>query len=423
MYLAYRICFALAWWLIYSPLRLYGRLTKSGLFLREIHNQERLAHAAGHGVWIHVASAGEVVAAMPVVKALKKEYPGREIILTVVSHNGYVMAQKMEEKVDEILFFPFDHKASLARMMDILQPVAIVLTETEMWPNFLHCAKEKDVPVMMMNGRLSENSLMYYQWCKPLMKPLLKSIKVYAMQSETDKKRVIALGAEPERVAVTGNTKWEDIETAMSDKDIMIWKRRLSLTGREPVLVAGSTHEGEEEILLSSYKRIRQTYPSARLLLAPRDISRKEEIKALALAHGQTAIGRTDIEKTTEAPVVIIDTLGEVRHLYHLATVVFVGGSLVPVGGHNVLEAAALGKPVIVGPHMENFKEIYDLLSSRGACLTVRNEEELTETTERILGNEEKGKEIGEKALAVAAERQGAAKRNVALLKTLWEED
>lgn len=422
MYWIYNI-FLVGYWLFHIPFLLYRLIFEDGFY-------DRLKQSAGvmptptlekiayhNAIWVHAASVGEVVAASPIVRELKREYPEEMVVVSVVTATGHRMAQRIIPEADGHIFFPFDLPVITERIVKIVNPKAIILIETELWPNFLRLAWRKNIPVMMMNGRISDRSMRRYSLIRRYTGVMLGQIRRFCMQSSFDAEHIVAMGADPDRVLITGNTKYDQTYATVSEEERAALKKEFRFDGKGPILVAGSTHGGEEEIIMRTFREIRLRYPDARLLMAVREITRAASVKAHIHLHGFSVIRRTEMgtaaDDGSSHEVVILDTIGELGRLYSLADVVFVGGSFVKIGGHNILEPAAHGKPVIVGPHMFNFREIFELLSKRGVCLMAKNEEDFKKQILALLADKEKIREMGKRALAVVEENQGATKRNI----------
>ncbi|SDF72303.1 3-deoxy-D-manno-octulosonic acid transferase [Sporolituus thermophilus] len=381
-----------------------------------------IARVAGRGcIWLHAASVGEIVATSPVVKEIRRQLPDYPVLISVVTETGYSMAKRIIPEADGHIYFPLDLPFLSERVVGLIRPRAFLPVETELWPNFLRAARRYGVQVMMVNGRISDKSFMRYPYLGSVLRDMLQTVARFCMQSAIDAEYIIGLGADPHKVVVTGNTKYDQTYTAVSPDEQAQLFVRLGLAGRRPVVVAGSTHKGEEEEVLTAFAKVRSVFPEAALVVAPRDIARADEIAGLAKERGFTARRRTALAQATEAghDLVILDTIGELGRIYSIADLVFVGGSLVAKGGHNILEPAAHGKPVLVGPHMFNFKEIYALLSDRGACQTVQDGAELGDAMVRILQDKEVRATMSAGALAVVEENRGAAGRTVLYLKEL----
>lgn len=374
-------------------------------------------------IWLHAASVGEVVAASPLIREVSKNFPGVPILLSVMTPSGYEMARRIAKEADAVIYFPFDLPGIGSQVIRSIIPQAIILVETELWPNFLAAAGKQNIPVMMVNGRISDKSMRRYHYFGGLVKNMLKNITKFCMQSPLDAERIIALGANPKRVVITGNTKFDQNynDISLHEKELLL--QEMGLVGYYPLLLAGSTHKGEEEVLLEAFGRIRVHYPNAKMIIAPREVLRTEEIIKLASSTGYIARRRTLSGALAQnvVDIVVLDTIGELGKMYSLGDIVFVGGSLITHGGHNILEPAVHGKPILVGPNMFNFKQTYALLSGREACLTVSNADELTEKTLMILQNEQLKQNMGGSARAVIEENRGAAQKSIAYLKEILQ--
>ncbi len=431
MYWFYNICLV-TYWLVLIPVLIYRLIFEDGFY-------DRLKQSAGvmptptlekiayrNAIWIHAASVGEVVAASPIARELKRRYPNEMVVVSVVTATGHNMAKRIIPEADGHIFFPFDLPVITNRIVDIVDPKAIILVETELWPNFLRLAWKRNTPVMMMNGRISDRSMRRYSLIVRFTSKMLLQIRRFCMQSAQDAEHIIAMGAASDRVMVMGNTKYDQTYAEVSPEEKVQLKKEFHFEGAYPVIVAGSTHSGEEEILIHVFRSILKIYPHAHLLMAPREITRAALIKMGVKSTGLTVVRRTEMKASDDISgdhqVTILDTIGELGRLYSLADVVFVGGSFVKVGGHNILEPAAHGKPVFVGPHMFNFREVFDLLSRRDACIMVKTETEFLDRLTELLADPERMKEIGENALQVVCENQGATKRNVDSFEELLNE-
>lgn len=430
MYWFYNICLV-AYWVLQIPVLLYRLIFEDGFY-------DRLKQSAGvmptptlekiayhNAIWVHAASVGEVVAASPIVRALKQKYPGEMVVVSVVTATGHRMAQRIIPEADGHIFFPFDLPVITSRIVTIVDPKVIILIETELWPNFLRLAFRRRIPVMMMNGRISDRSMKRYSLIRPFTGKMLRQIRRFCMQSSFDADHIINMGAAPDRVIVTGNTKYDQTYATVTEEERAALKKEFHFDGPGPVIVAGSTHGGEEEIIMRVFRDVLKKYPDAKMLLAVREVTRAAKVKAHIYVHGFSVIRRTEMGTSADNgkphQVVILDTIGELGRLYGLADVVFVGGSFVRVGGHNILEPAAHGKPVLVGPHMFNFKEIFELLSKRGVCIMAEDEDDFRDKLLALLADKGRIAEMGRKALEVVAENQGATRRNIECFEQLVE--
>ncbi len=372
-------------------------------------------------IWLHAASVGEIVAASPIIKEIRCAFPEKPILVSVVTATGYSMAKRIITEADSVIFSPLDVPGIAHQVVKRIQPSVLLLVETEMWPNFLKAARSFSVPVMMVNGRISDKSMGRYRYMGSVLQGMLDSMDKFCMQSTIDAQHILELGADPSRVVVTGNTKFDQNYTSVTQEEQQVICQQMGLVDAYPVLVAGSTHKGEEEILFRAFKKVRECFPEAKLVIAPRDIMRSEEIASSAKNSGFVATRRTLLlqEPTIGYDVVLLDTIGELGKIYSVSTIVYVGGSLVERGGHNILEPAAHGKPILVGPHMFNFKDTYSLFSQRNACRTVQDAGSLAESILDILYNEQTRLQMSSETISIIDENRGAARKSMVYLREL----
>jgi 3-deoxy-D-manno-octulosonic-acid transferase len=369
-------------------------------------------------VWIHAVSVGEVLAARPLVPVLRERFPGHRIFLSTTTMTGNAVAKRSVRGVDGLFYAPLDFPRPVRRALEVLNPSLLVLVETELWPNLVHEAKRRGTRIAMVNGRISPRSFPRYQRVRRLLAPLFSEIDLYLMQGEVHAERVRALGAPADRVHVTGNLKFDAVEPGRLPERLA---RLLQGGEPRPLWVAGSTVGGEEELVLSAYHRVRERVPQARLLVAPRHPERFPLVPPLVEAAGFRCLRRSALDPAAwrDGEVLLLDTLGELAQVYALASVVFVGGSLVPSGGHNILEPAVAGKAVVVGPHMENFQEIADQFRSESAMVQVASPDELAREVSALLLDDERRRGLGRRARELVGRNRGAVSRTVDALSSL----
>ena len=374
--------------------------------------------------WIHAVSVGESAAAVPLVEGIRQRWPELGIVVSTITPTGARIVGERLGGIATHRYFPIDLPGPVRRALDAARPRFFIAIETELWPNFLRALARRRIPAMIANGRISDRSFRRYRLVRGLMRRVLADVSVFAMQTEEDARRIIALGASPSRVLVTGNLKSDLVPEAVED-DRAAWRERLRLGAAARLWIAGSTHRGEETVVLDAFLHARTRCPDLALLLAPRHPERAGEVEELIRERGLPAVRRSRLP--ADAPpgaVVILDTVGELAALYALAEVVFVGGSLVPIGGHNVLEPAMRGKPVLVGPHMSNFREGAELLQRSGGGLVVKDGPELERELARLLEDRDLGRRMGEAARQAFAGRQGAVRATLDLVGLhLWPRD
>ncbi|WP_094603903.1 3-deoxy-D-manno-octulosonic acid transferase [Sporomusa silvacetica DSM 10669] len=386
---------------------------------------ETLVKVAGkEAIWVHAASVGEIVAASPIVKEIRRELPGIPIVVSVVTVSGYAMAKRIIPEADGIIFYPLDLPLLSYSVVAKIRPQAFLMVETEMWPNFLKAVRKFNIPAMMVNGRISDKSVNRYIYFGRVLSDMLDTVVTFCMQSNIDAQYITRLGADPARVVVTGNTKFDQSYTELSLEDKTQLLSSLGLSSADQILVAGSTHRGEEELLFPAFNEVRAQFPHTQFIVAPREPLRADALIELAAKFNFVAVRRTSMPgKLAKNPdMIIVDTIGELGKIYGLGDIVYVGGSLIPHGGHNILEPAAHGKPILVGPHMFNFKETYALFSERGVCLTVRDSAGLAEAMLKLLHNPEQRQAIGQEALRIINENRGASHKSALYLKEILQQ-
>jgi len=369
-------------------------------------------------VWIHAVSVGEVLAARPLVPVLRERFPAHRIFLSTTTMTGNAVAKKSVRGVDGLFYAPLDFPHPVRRALEVLNPSLLVLVETELWPNLVHEAKRRGTRIALVNGRISPRSFPRYQRVRRFLSALFSEIDLFLMQGDVHADRVRALGAAADRVHVTGNLKFDAVEPGRLPERLA---RLLQGGEPRPLWVAGSTVGGEEELVLSAYHRVREQVPKARLLVAPRHPERFPLVPPLVEAAGFRCLRRSALDPAAwrDGEVLLLDTLGELAQVYALASVVFVGGSLVPSGGHNILEPAVAGKAVVVGPHMENFQEIADQFRSESAMVQVSSPDELAREVSALLLDDERRRGLGERARELVGRNRGAVSRTVDALSSL----
>lgn len=369
-------------------------------------------------ILLHAVSLGEVILAKEVIKEIKMLIPDVKIVVSTITDAGNIMAKK-NPQIDKVVYLPLDFPFFINRFLNKIKPKLVVIMETELWPNFLRISKKRKMKIILLNGRISDESFKIYKKFKFFFKSVLKNIDVFSMRSEEDKNRIISFGAEEEKVRISGNIKFDIEPPELRKEELENLRKRLKIKEESLIWVVGSTHYNEEEKILSVYSNLLQKFKNLILILAPRHIERTKEIENLIKKCNFTYSLITDVKESSS--VILVNTIGELFLLYHLADVVFVGGSLVPKGGHNILEPLSLGKVVLFGPFNYNFREIVEVVERKNAAIKVSDERELKEKIEDLLENREKLKELSNRAKNIFLENRGSSKKSAELIKELWE--
>ena len=374
-------------------------------------------------MWVHAVSLGEVVAVAPLVRELHARYPGYRILVSTATETGREAAKRQLNGIAEHCYAPLDFPWVVRKFVEALDPAVFLFIETELWPNLLSALAARQVPAILVNGRLSSRSFRSYMWVRPLLAQAMGGITLCLMQSDRDAERIVALGAPSTRVVTVGNIKFDQPSPEPGSKEPSLSRSALGLAEHEELIVAGSTHPGEEEELLATYQRLRRQFSSLVLLLAPRHIERAAQLESVVRAKGLQVRSRSTLQSQASdsfdqgSPrVIVLDTRGELASIYGHAVLTFVGGTLVPVGGHNLLEPAVWGKPVFFGSHTDHTVEISELLTKGGGGVCVRDGEDLTVRMSTLLHDRPALRRMGEAARAVVMKNRGAIQRSLALI-------
>lgn len=396
-------------------IRLWLRARKAPAYARRIGERFalNLPILQPGGIWVHAVSVGESIAAAPMIRELLKRYPQLPITVTCMTPTGSERIQALFANEPRIqhCYLPYDLPWAAARFLNRVQPKLAIIMETELWPNHIHQCAKRGIPVALANARLSARSAKGYGRFARLTRPMLEEMSLIAVQTETEAERFRQLGARPECVEVTGSIKFD----LTIDPQLLVDARELREQWQalaRPVWIAASTHEGEDEIVLAAHRQLLGHYPNALLMLVPRHPERFNQVFELCQREGFATVRRSSGEPVTASTQVMLgDTMGELLFLYALADTAFVGGSLVPNGGHNLLEPAALAKPVLSGPHLFNFLEISAMLRDAGALEEVDDAQGLALAVQRLFELPQDARRMGQAGLKVMQRNQGALQR------------
>jgi 3-deoxy-D-manno-octulosonic-acid transferase len=374
-------------------------------------------------IWIHAVSVGETLTARALIPELKARYPGLKLFLSTTTMTGHEVARALSD-VDGVLYFPLDWGFTVRRTLDVVRPRLFVMMETEIWPVLLRECRERGVATMLVNGRVSKRSFARYRLVGRFFRRVLDDVDRFCMQSEEAARRIVALGADPARVVVTGSLKfdsldWPGVGPHGQSRDRVL--RYFRLAPGRPLVIAASTLRGEDQAAFEAFHRVQARWPDAMLVVAPRHPERFEEVTRLAAEEGFRVVRRTTlpVDQSPDADVVVLDTIGELARLYQIASVVFVGGSLVDAGGHNILEPAMFGKAIVFGPHMHNFAEISAEFLRGGAAVQVGTTRELGECLVDLVGDGVRRASLGAAARAIVEGNRGAKARTMAVVTAL----
>jgi 3-deoxy-D-manno-octulosonic-acid transferase len=380
---------------------------------------------AEESIWVHAVSVGEVLAARPIISGLRARYPELRVFLSTTTLSGQNVARRNVPDADAVFYLPLDWTFTIRRTLDIVKPKLFVMVETEIWPNLLRECRRRGIKTALVNGRISHRSFPRYRLVRPFIRRVLSDIDRLCVQGEETARRLRQLGAKPAHVTVTGSLKFDSLDPSTAPgrgRERVLRFFRIS-PGRL-VLVAGSTSKGEEEAVIRAFNRVRTTAAggNALLILAARHPERFDEVERLCQREGLSTIRRSDlpIDAEPRADAVIVNTIGELAQLYQIATAVFVGGSLVPMGGHNILEPAVHGKPIVFGPHMENFAEIAGAFLANGAAVQVRTGRELEDVVVDLMADPVRRARLGAAARALVDANRGAKDTTLKVLAELF---
>lgn len=374
-------------------------------------------------IWIHALSVGEILATAPLIEALRHDYADHPIVLSASTRTGlHIAREKLGKKVDGIFLFPYDLPFAVKRVVSCIRPALVIMIETDVWPNFLFEMKHRRIPVTLANAKLSSRSYSGYRRISAFSRQVFSCFTAICCQSNDDADRFRRLRIPKNIISVTGNIKFDQSESPYSASDIATLRKSLDINRRQIVWIAGSTHDGEEAVILQAFAKAKKEHPHLVLIVAPRHPERAESAGRIFSASGfDVSMLSTLKNRSAQRPVdvIVIDTLGQLKKLYALADVALIGGSLIHIrgiGGHNPLEPAACAKPILFGPHMHNFKEMATLLTSAGAAIQVSNANFLYITVNELLKDRDRAQRMGQNARRVFDTNRGAVTRTMTII-------
>ncbi|QSR88454.1 3-deoxy-D-manno-octulosonic acid transferase [Methylacidiphilum caldifontis] len=390
-----------------------------------LYPKHKIHDSVGVDIWIHGVSVGEVMIGKVILKELWKLNPEIKVAFSTTTSTGYRMALSEPREKCSVFYFPLDFPWAVKRTFSFLNPKLVVLIETEIWPNFIEESKKRKVPIILCNARLSERTEKWYTFFSWFMKPFLNELSLILVTHELEIERFVKVGFPPERIFCLGSMKFDVANYRSGQEKTLEWWQKMGWDQSHLIILGGSTHRGEEEILLKEFIRLKQHWPNLRLILAPRHAERAKEIKNLCQKYGFMPVMRSDLDRINSlqqsSEILIINTTGELRALYEKADLVFVGKSLTAKGGQNFIEAAKAGKAIIVGPNMQNFKLLFKLFVDCEALTVVKDEADLSSKIEVLLKDEKLRKMMGEKARSVFIKNVGVGRKTAEILYNYLE--
>ena len=419
MFLLYSILLTLGF-LLMLPLFLLRREKYASGFRQRLGNYPGFKDDERNVIWLHCVSVGETNAARPLVDAIRKEFPDHRLVVSTTTKTGQELARKIfADNADAVIYFPFDWKFSVRRVLERFKPSLVLLMETEIWPRFIREAKLAGAKVTIVNGRLSQRSFQRYARVRPLIRTALADIDLALMQDEADARRIIDLGMPSDQVSVTGNLKFEQPADKAADRLTDELRTRFAISPDKPLIIAASTHEPEERYVIESL--VGELGHACRLMIVPRHPERFDHVEKLLCDSPYSFVRRSSepSDKDKTADIILLDTIGELRAAYPLAAIVFVGGSLIQHGGQSILEPAAEGKAIVTGPFTENFRSIINVFLSQEAIIQLAAESGLASSFVSLLHDPAKREFLGKNAKSTVDENSGASQRTIEAVKRL----
>lgn len=427
LYIPYIIVTSILFMLLVPVFWIHGQVTgRYALHFRErlgLIPPGRLRYLSGFPrIWIHAVSLGEVKVAASIIDAVRHIMPHSSFILSTITESGRNLAEETFGRDVPVIYAPIDFIGSVRKSLAAVHPDVMVFLETEIWPIWLRQAHRMGIKIVLLNGRISNKSISGYLRLRPFFRTVLKNVDAFSMITEGDATRIESMGADPQKIEINGNAKYDLLERTVDFADETKIRRILNLDAEDRVFVAGSTRKGEEEKILDAYEKILREFPDTILVIAPRHIERTPEIGLAIGRHGFEYQLWTDLNnggKRRTSQIVIINTFGELFKIYSIGSIVFSGGSLVPFGGQNPLEAAVWGKAVFFGPHMENFPDAKAILESNDAGVTVENSDMLADKAIWFFGHPAELKSLGDRGRGAVLKNEGAAEKHARVIERL----
>jgi len=429
MYLAYSLLLTLGLLVLIPHFLLQAVL--HGKYIEGLRERLGSLPASNHKsrkvIWLHCVSVGETQAARPLLERLRSQFPEHSLVVSTITITGQNLARKVFEGIaDRVFYFPFDWRWCVRRSLKRISPDVVLIMETELWPNFLRECRSQQIPVALVNGRISRQSFRRYRLVRFFLSNVLADLQLAVMQSKQDAERIAELGLTERKISTAGNLKFDANTASTSPQTTETIKKRFGLGQNTPLILAASTHAPEEKIVIDSFKELRQTQP-IRLMIAPRRPERFHEVAQLLVDSGLSWVKKTDVEQASDAQadLILLDTIGDLPAIYSLASVVFVGGSIADHGGHNVLEPAAVGTCVVTGHHTHNFHAIVQLLNEADAIVQLppldpkKAAQCLTHELQSLLADNERRLKLSQRARQIIIDNQGATDRTIEMIRPL----
>ncbi len=372
--------------------------------------------ASKDAIWIQAVSVGEVALCKSLIPSLKEKFPNSAIVLSTITKTGNDLAKKLFSNDAIIIYFPLDFSFTVKKAVALIRPKIYIMVETEIWPNMLKETSVRSIPSILINGRISDRSINKYKLVKPFLKKTLERISLFCMQSKTDAERMISLGADPAKVKVTGNMKF-DVDAPSDQRQAQQIRESLRLKPDDDLFVAGSIHPGEELLIIRSFRELNKEFPRLRLLIAPRHVENLVYCETIAKEYGFNPLRVSKLNKSeshsVSSDIIILDTIGQLKEIYSIAALVFIGGSFVKHGGQNPIEPAMFAKPIFFGPHMFNFKAVAAAFLAADGAVQITEGDDMLSRVRMLLEDEKYRARLGENAKRVVEENRGATERNL----------